>query len=347
MVNSKFIALAVIFGALGHLFGGCAWTQIQTTVTHPAEINLGPWKKIAVWGINGPDGSTFASQLSSALAQTGRFEVVDSGTMERLIRDRGLTSSEALFSNENVEWGELLVASAVLEGDTRIPQPFEDLTYEDIVIPIIDPVTNQIQNITQRHYTRVAEVSIEVTFKITDYNKGSIIHSKAFTAERRREETSVDAEPASINTETMLRECRYDVVQKFMQSIAPWDERINVLLFQGDGTFELFGSFPEWDLGIKFAANGQWQDALHSFNEALTRYQGENAPDSHLVARAWYNVGVAQEYLGFFDEALGAFTEANKAEASDTFFEERKHCEQLKLDAERLAEQEASFFGAN
>ena len=64
---------------LGLLFlvGGCSTTRIIVPVTNAAKIDLSGVKRIVIADVRGSDADKFESNLTEALFNTKRFDVLD------------------------------------------------------------------------------------------------------------------------------------------------------------------------------------------------------------------------------------------------------------------------------
>lgn len=65
----------------------CASTKLMVSVTRPAKVNLKKFKKIAMAEIDGNGGRDLGEEITQALFDSGRFEILDRENLRRIMAE--------------------------------------------------------------------------------------------------------------------------------------------------------------------------------------------------------------------------------------------------------------------
>ena len=263
---------------------GCSSTRLTVQVVRPAEVDLSDFGRIAVGEIRGREGAPFSAELTKALLDTERFEVLDHANLERISANS--LAPEVLF--------EIFGAAAFISGEVTISDYGEEMT--ESASSTVEWDANRIS--FTRTYTRTGTARMAATLQLVDLRTSKIVTIKDFHAEEMSTSRSVnDPEPGWIDPSPLFRSCRAQMIQAFVRMITPLTKYVQV-------TFERDDRSPVLKQGFNKARSGQWQEAIDLFR------QGTESSHSQVVHKAYYNLGLAYLYTDQFEKSRGAFQEA-------------------------------------
>ena len=291
---------------------GCAGRSVSILVTRPAEVNLGDYDRIAIGEIKGSgsgfvsklddlgkflqgveSGDTwirrFAAEMSQALAQSERFELLD---YESLKSGRG---RDELF--ENV----VLITGDLLAYDYDEEEMNEDGQREG-------RKTNR--KTDSQEYHRKGTAHVEVQLRVVDLQTSRILASRNLTRRETIRTSGKSPKKASIDNadrKRLFAECRTDIVRALERMIVPYTERVYV-------SFETDKGIPELERGFRMVQMGNWDAAVDVFQEATRTYS--NSPEIH---KAYYDLGLSCMYSDRFDQARTALQEAYARKSSGKY----------------------------
>ena len=273
---------------------GCSSTRLTVPILRPAEVNLSDFGKIAVGNIRGREGATLSAELTKALFDTERFEVLNHANLERRLSASNLTL-EVFFEGGNQEQvKEVFGATAFISGDITNYDYDEETSKSESSGK--DKKTGQVT--VTRTYTRKGTARMAATLQLVDLRTSKILTIKDFTAKKTKKKKSVnDPDPDTIDRSALFRSCRQQMTKAFVRMITPHTEKVQA-------TFETDGKIPVLQQGFNRAKVGQWQAAIDLFR------QGTESPQSQVVHKAFYNLGLAYLYTNQFDKSRSAFEEA-------------------------------------
>ena len=314
----------LILLSISALFMGCG-TSIRVPVIRPAEINLKGYDTIALGEIKteiktqeettdfklGPLSINisrknkdkkdfyFSSQLTQALKAT-RFKV--------LSYDGLSTPSE----------GGVAVISGHIDYDYD-----EDMTKSESKKK--DKKTGEVK--TTLTYTRKGSATVKAILQVTDGRTKEILTIKDFTREASDSEKRENLYPKSIDKDRLFKSCREQIVQSFIRVIVPYTEMVSV-------AFETDDKMSELERGYNMVKEGNWDAAIDIFQKVAETY-----PNSPLVHKAYYNLGVSYMYMDQFDQARNALEEAYARKAEGKYQKAITALNRRIEDKRRLEEQ--------
>lgn len=98
------------------LVSGCSTVKVGMQVTHPAEINMTPYKQVAIGEITGDMGQSTSDAIKNYLVEGGKFQVMERGRLSEIMKELTLSQSDLADSKKRVKLGKLLPASAMITG---------------------------------------------------------------------------------------------------------------------------------------------------------------------------------------------------------------------------------------
>ena len=311
------------------LFTGCGSTGLYVTVTQPAEINLKDFDKISVGEIKG-SGSGVLSALSDLVRVVGGGETKDSGShkfsaelTQVLFESKRfeVLDHESLktgFGQNNRTGNIALISGTISEYNYR-----EDLTHKDVEKK--DKKTGEVD--TTRTYYREGIAKVSVSLRIVDLRTSKILATRKFDKSESAKESRKNLKPPRIDRSRLFEACRTQIIRSFMRMIVPYTERVYI-------SFETDKKIPELERGFRMVKLGNWDTALDIFQRVTETY-----PNSPLVHKAYYNLGLSYMYTDQFDQARTALEEAYARKSETKYLNAIKKLNARIKDTRRLEEQ--------
>lgn len=333
MIKRRF---ALLYMSLALIFlMGCK-VKFQTEVMRPAEVNLSKYKKIAIGEIKsesntdkryGDQGENISQELTQALFQSNRFEILDRQNLKKILDEHKLATADFTDQNSAVELGKILGPSALIFGrmaDAHFNDTVDKYSFDDAN--------------GRRHtrYTRNGQATMQAYFQVTDLSTGKVIATKNLDKTSGASVSDTDRMPPEIDPAPHYTRCRDMIVDDFMKVIVPWKESVVVALMK-------YGKIPEVEQGINYAKIGDWEKAKDYFNTALQKAEGDPkiTKNTSKMSKLYYNYGIALAYLSDFEESVKNLEKAYSLDGNTTcknaLFEVKRRNEEYK----KLIEQEA------
>ncbi len=316
----------------------CA-TTISVPRMKPAEINLSAYSRIAVANVRGQGGNEMSGELTAALFATKRFEVLDRKNMGAIIKEQDLGASGAISEESAAAIGQLIGSAALVLGDVTEYSYNETNDHENTTCS--DSYQDhagktKYKNVPCVKYTRAAKAVVSATFNVVDTTSGKILATKSVTANRHRSVTKRDDHPPAINARSQwLRECRAELIGKFMKVIAPYKINVQVKLLDD-------GDLPSLEAGNNFAKIGNWNKAIELYRKALGAAKTNPDIGPGDKAKAHYNLGVGLGYSGQYDAGIAELETAYSLEPDNNTMSEISKIRDFKADDARLKAQQAA-----
>ena len=305
------------------LIVGCGSTGLTVPVMRPAEVNLSDIEKIAVGDIRGKQGASFSAELTKALFNTGRFDMLDHANLERRLSANNLTLEVFFGGGNQQQVKEVFGATAFISGDITTLDYDEKISKSESSKK--DKKTGK-ETVT-RTYTRKGTARMAATLQLVDLRTSQILMIKEFTAKKTKKERSVnDPRPDRIDRSPLFRSCRREMIKAFVRMITPRMESVRV-------AFETDGKIPLLQQGFGKIRVGNWQAAIDLFR------QGTESPQSEVVHKAFYNLGLAYLYTDEFDKSRIAFREAYARKPDKKYVQALRSVDARIAERRRLREQ--------
>ncbi|MBI5528385.1 MAG: tetratricopeptide repeat protein [Deltaproteobacteria bacterium] len=326
------LAVCVVGFAVLVLIGGCRTVALHVPVLRPAEINMAKYKQVAVAEIGGNNGRAMADKLNEALVESGRFSVVDRQNLDRIIKEQGLSASDLTDPNTAAKLGKVMAASAMIFGTG-------EKDYKETMKKESGTCTKYEGKKATKYacttYTRIGSIKVKGTLKVVDVETGQILKTKTLPCEKNVATSKTDGDPDRIDPEPIQEACVGMIVSMFMKAIAPYKEIV-------EAKFVKDGDMPSMEQGINQAKLGDWTNAVETFKAAVDSGAKNPKTSQSTLAKGWWNLGLALEYSGQFDEALKALKKAYELNPDDECLNEVKNVEKRKAEQKKLQEQEAT-----
>ena len=325
-INNNRCILIII--ALFMLFlNRCGTVNVPMRVTHPAEINMNPYKQVALSDIEGNMVQSVEDDIKNQLIESGRFQVVERSRLEQIMKELNLSQSDLADESNRAKLGKLMAASSMIAGNANGKYD-EKLTYEDSTCTNYQTK----QKYACKYYYRKGVFKTSGSLDVIDIQTGQIIKSKLFNNTCEKTNSAIDAYPESIDKDELGSECLTKNVTAFMKAISPWTEMVNA-------PFQTDKAIPDLQQGINKAKMGDLQDAVNVFASAAKAAEGNAQIKPQSIAKSYFNLGLAYQYTEEFDKAIEAFKKAYSLHPSDMFMKEKNNCEKLKAEKRKLQEQ--------
>lgn len=306
---------------------GCATVNVPMTVEHPAEINMTPYKQIAIGEFRGNQGDKFASQLKNDLdASGGGFQMVDRSRLNQIMKELHLSQSDLVNEKKRIKLGKFLSAAALITGSNEGSYA-EQVTFEDTKC-----ITDKATVVQCRRYTRSGVWNTSGSVDVIDVQTGQIIKSKVLDARCVSSTEATNSQPGPIDRFALEQECVQRNVSTIRKAISPWQETVQA-------AFETDKAIPELEAGIAQCKIGEMQEGIKLFNQGAQAAEGNAAVDRKSVATAYWDLGLAYEYTDDFDRALDSVKKAYSFDTSDTYASEIAKIKRRTKERTKLKEQ--------
>lgn len=287
---------------LALLLTGCATQNLKMTVLRPAEVNLSEYNRIAIGDIWGHPHQYVQAQdireaFTSRLVQSEYFEfVLDRQYLERILQEHYLGWSGYLDADTAPQLGRIIGAGAFVFG--RITR---DDYKEDISSAKETRKNKAGEEYEVLKYTRTGTHRLGVNFQVIDIESTKIIAMKELRTQYTTSTTSEDSKPPQIDRIFVYDICVQDLAHQFIRTLAPYYEAVSHT-FQTDKKH-----LPELMNAYRMASVGEYQRAIQILQSA-TRKSGAPVASQ---AKAHYDLGLIQMFVGDFNEAMDSFVRAS------------------------------------
>lgn len=317
MKKAKIAIVVLILGVVTAFIGCAMQEKIVVPITKPAEVNLKGIDQIAVGDITGFKGDDISDKITTALFNSGRYEVLDRDNLNNILREQSLSMVGITDPEASAKLGKVLGATAIVTG--RIGG--HDYNNSGVT------ETNNWRakdGTLHRSYQRTETAYLDVNLRVIDVQTGKIIAIKQIKPEYEKKHTATDKDPAYYGSDQIYDLLVEEIVTRFVKSIAPYTIHVE-MAFQRDN------EIPTMEQGINMAKIGNWDNALVSFAKAV-----EERPDSW---KTHYNLALANECCEEYDKAIEGFTTAYAMNPTTKIEGKISACRQHKADKEKLQKQ--------
>jgi len=307
------------------LISGCSTVKVPMTVTHPAEINMSKYKQIAISNIDGNMSRLFVDDLKGRIIDSGRFTLVDRNRLDEVMRELNLSNSDLAQTDKAAKLGNLLPATAIITG--RYDGDYKENTEASNAVCYKNNVKyNCINN------TRNGKFSTSGSIDVIDVSTGEIKKSKRLANTCEDNTSATDETPPAIDRDALVGKCLNQGLDAFFKAISAWSEVVAA-------PFMKDGDIPDLEVGINTAKVGDMEGAIAIFQKAIKNSELNPNVKPKVIAKAYWDLGLAFQYSDKFNQAADAFKKSYTLEPSDECMNELKHCEVLKNEKRKLAEQ--------
>ena len=355
------------------LLSGCVTTvNVPVPVTMPAEIDMSPYKRIALAEIKENLGSDFSDHLKQDLLRSGRFEVVDRERLDQILKELRFSQSDIVDSRKSPKLGKLIGAAAIISG--RLSGGYTQSVSQYRTTCSVYPEQGKPYSVPCTQYTRKGIYRTRGSVDVIDVQTGKILKSKQLYETCELATQATGASPPSVDNNVLRDQCVQRNVLKLVKAITPWTEQVMV-------PFEKDDENPEIERGITLAKAGQLNEAVKVFEQAAAaaerslgvdaskgdKAQGDKAQGSVIggamdflgnilgqkgssgamsaksIANAYWNLGLARMYTWQYDRAIEAFKKAFTYNPKEEYVSQQGRVNSLRRNRERLDEQNKKF----
>jgi tetratricopeptide (TPR) repeat protein len=306
--------------AIPLLFCACAAAPIRVPVMRPAEIDMAPYRTVAVGELRGRADPVLSEGLAEALAATNHFQVVDQKRTASTLRELQLSFADLSDPVHAAKLGKVLGESALIYGDAD--ESYREEISEERIKEKDGPST-AIQKL-------FGEMTVRATFRIVDASSGRLVIAKTYEEKRSETSRGNDRRPDPIDKQQLARSARAAVVERFLRAVVPYQEFITA-------DFHKDSDLPQLESGIGFAERGDWKKAQESFSAAAAQVEKNPDPDRKKLARAYWDLGLSYEYAGDYEKATQTLRKAHDLSQDKSMLRELEGIQRLREESRRVA----------
>lgn len=309
-------------GASLLLCAACASAPVRVPVLRPAEVNLASYPSLAVGGLGGRgDTRALADGLEQALSNSRRFQVVERRKVSDALRALELTPADVADPANATRVGRLISAAALVSGEVedRYVETTDESPYKDK-----EGHQHMVRTLT-------GEAVVRATLRVVDVSNGRLLLARTYEDKKTEASRAEDARPPPVERAQLLLRARQMVIDRFLQAVVPYPEWV-VARFEKDS------ELPQLAEGIGWAERGEWDKAKERFAAAADEVGKERKPSSRKLGKARWDLGLAYEYSGAYDEAAAMVRKAYEVAGEKDYLSELDAIEQLRADARRTSE---------
>ena len=308
---------------------GCAGS-ITVTRLAPAEVNLAGIKRVAITNIDGPDGETFSTLVSQRILDSKRYELVERAEMDKIAAEHRGALDAAFEQNQGVEIGRLLPAAALIAGKVNESKANDNVTSRSDTCTRYD--SGKLFRYPCTRYTRLVKARFVTNVRVFDTNTSKVLVSRRLVAEHKKETTATDGDPATVDSDGMLDQCRNEVADQFLKMIAPHPVQEHVDL-------EADGALPELKQGNEYLKRGDPGTAVEFFARAVAKADANPSLKPDFKGRAHYSYGLGKAMVGDYDVALAELHMAQSLKAQPAWMDLEMRVRAWKKDADKVSQQ--------
>src|SRR3954466_14678558 len=234
--------LRAVNAAAPLLFCACAAAPIRVPAMRPAEIDMAPYRTVAIGQLRGKADAVLTQRLEEALVATNHFQVVAQQRTASALNDLHLSFADLSDPARAAKLGKALDTSALIYGDAD--ESYREETSEERVKEKDGPPT-----LIQKLF---GEMTVRATFRIVDASTGHLVVTRTYEERRSAMSRGVDRRPDPIDRQGLARSARAAVVERFLRAIVPYQEYVAA-------DFRKDGELPQLESGIGFAEHGDWK----------------------------------------------------------------------------------------
>jgi len=327
--------MALTIAVWGVTTVACSTVTVRVPVMRPAEINLRGKSELVIAGVSAPSALMSSATevnnlLKNAIVNSGRFKLIDRQHLDKVMRELSLSQTDLTSPDSRRKLGKLMTGSIMLFGQVEKSNYAENVTSNRQTC-----TRSQGKKSIQVPCTKLdrnGQADVVVAFDVIDVQTGENLKPKRLTCTERRNTSATDAQPAPIDGQSMIAACNQQVVERFMKAIAPWQDFVNA-------PFEKDGDVPPLEIGINYAKQGEWTEAIDKFKAAVDMTNGKPGIKANVVAKAHWNLGLAYEYTFQFDPATEEVKKAYDMTQNEAYLREISNIKNLKAEQDKLKEQ--------
>jgi tetratricopeptide (TPR) repeat protein len=184
---------------------------------------------------------------------------------------------------------------------------------------------------TVTRYRTAGVARVETSFDVVDLETSRLLVSTTCRAERRGV-TQYGESAQALNESEMMRQCYEEIVDLFMQKIAPFS-------VQADHALLHIKENIQNENGIALVQAGRHTDAVERFESALNAILNNPSAKPGDKGKILHNRAVALELLGKYEEAISSYYAAMDNNSGPKDATNIARCEERQNDQKKLKEQ--------
>lgn len=341
-MRSKYPLAIPLIIAIG--FSSCSMkTLIPVQVRKPATYHLVGVQKIAVVDFQGVNhsGSQIAAVVQSLLLETKHFDLIERNQLNRIMDEQKLGMTGVMDDSTAAKVGRLLGVNALILGEVtsysvepdergveKVEKKvgtgkYEEVNEKNIFTGKTKKVKREIMKtvLVDQHY-RIRRGSVAIHFRVVDVETGKLLavhsDSKSYNSGKIMEGSSQTLKPEG----EILNGLSNGICQTFVQLIAPHTVTEKRTIEPGKGSIQT---------GRNYAQSGLWPEALETWKKSVVELPNEPA--------AFYNLGLAYEILGDWDQAEQNYKTAVTLKQKRLYLDSISRIRQARTENEKLKEQ--------
>ena len=278
-------------------FWGCASSSMTMRVQRPAEINLKGYEKISVanivdqWGRVTKSTNDTADKITEVLFNSGRYQVLDRQHLGTLISEHELGISGLIDESTAAQLGQFIGSAVLVFGRIQLDKYDEETSKGD-------PSTDK-EGKSQQNFYRTGTYDFIINIRVVDVQTSKILAVKTLETSHKKTTSAVNKPAPRIDSGGLYAACLNEISSDFLKLVAPYYAEVRVS-FQTDGKLpevnQALAQFKmeEWDKGIEFLKSATHKEGLKPA----------------VRAKAFYNLGLAETYMGNYEQALESLSKA-------------------------------------
>jgi len=335
----KKVIQPVLIATVAVIVSACSTVGVIVPVTKPAEINLKGKNEIIVNDIVPGDpgnsdlvrgGQILADMVREGLAESN-FKIIDRNHLGSIMAELQLGSSDLASPEGQAKLGKIMTGSVMVSGRMDNYDAGDKVTGEKRECTRYEGDTEIRYRCVV--YTRTAGSNVRASFNVIDVASAQNLKTKVLTCKNSATTKATDAVPDEIDLDALREECARQVAADFNKVIAPWTQHLKAF-FQKDG------SLPTLETGIQYAQAGDWESAIANFQKAIDEAATNPKIKPKAAAYAHWNMGLALEFTGKFDEAIVHVKKAYEISNNKDYLGEIDNIKKMKADQAKLEEQQ-------
>lgn len=344
MKMTKKMIVGTVLSLIFCLILSCAGpAAISVKVLKPAEIHLPGIRTLAIADFQGQNrsGSQIATMLQSHLLETKHFNILERDKLRRVLDEQNLGMSGVVDEATAIEVGRLLGVDALIFGEvtTYRVEPdergtekvdrqvgtgkYEMVDQKNIFTGKTKKVKKEIMKtvLVDQHY-KIRRGTVAINYRAVSVKTGELLavhsDSKSYNSGKVVEGSRQTLLPQG----QILSSLSKDISKAFVHKIAPH--------FDAETRYVESGK-DKIGTGKKFAESGLWPEAKEMWEQAIVEYPKE--------AAGFYNLGVACEIEGDFDQAESFYKQAVGVKASKRYMESIQRIRKAREEKKKLQKQ--------
>ena len=326
------------------LMAGCSSTsRVNVQVLKPAEIHLPGIKTLAVVDFQGPQrsGSQVASSLQALLIKKQQYSLIERNRLKQVLDEQNLGLTGVVDQNTAVQIGKVLGVDAMVFGEVTTFQiepdeegvekvskqegtgKYEWVNQKNIFTGKTKKVKKEIMKtvLVDQHY-KIRRGTVAINFRVVRVETGELLavhsDSKSYDSGKIIEGSSQSLPPKG----QILGDLSRSICTKFANMISIHEATQQLFVEPGKGPI---------DLGRKYAENGLWPEARETWKQAVQEMPNEPS--------LYYNLGVAFEIDGQYDEAEVMYKKAMSLKQKQRYMQAISRIRDAREDQEKLERQ--------